>query len=1119
MYKMNVFLKNKFLLRIGNVGKGGRFLLLCLFLLFSIQHSFSAGMQDRRVSLDFTNAALGTVLKSISDQTSLSVVYNSNDINTTQKVSIKAKNESLEAVLEKLLNGTNVSFSIQNNHIVLSVKKSEGRKVASNQERIIISGTIKDVKGDGLIGVSVWLKGSTGGTTTDASGNFKIAAKEGDLLSISYIGFITQSILVKGGQPLAIVMQEDTKTIDEVVVTALGIKKQQKALSYNVQEVKSKELTSIKDANFMNSLNGKVAGVNIQRSASGVGGGTRVVMRGTKSISGDNNVLYVVDGIPIGNQANRGGDGSGFGGGTSGEGIANFNPDDIESLSVLTGPSAAALYGAAAANGVILINTKKGAAGKLQLNVSSSVEFANPFMLPKFQNTYGNKSGEYVSWGDKLDKPSSYEPRDFFQTGTLFNNSVNLLTGTEKNQSYFSASSINSDGIVVNNKYHRYNVMFRNTSKMLNDKLMLDVSSSYVREYYNNMVSFGTYFNPIVGAYLYPRGMNFEQEKYFERYDEEKGYNVQQWGPGDFGMDIQNPYWTAYRNVRPEVKDRYMMNASLKYQIFDCLNVSGRLRLDNTYTEKEDKRYASTISTFAAEKGRYIYSNESFKQRYADIMVNFDKQLASQYHLQANAGVSGEEYDTKGHGYGGDLLLVPNKFIYDNVDPSKASANQSGGGSRKRNFAMFASAELSWNSALFLTLTGRSDKPSQLVNATNEWVFYPSVGVSALVTELLPEQIRQRIRPVLGYFKMRGSFTEVGSPIPFTGLTQGTVTHNLSGGTVGSFEYYPLGNFKPERTRSFELGLDSKWVNNTISLGVTIYHSNTRNQLLRADMPDGSGYRYMYVQAGNVQNRGVEVSLGYDQTFGSISYNTSFTATANRNVIKELASNVKNPITGEVKDLNDIKLGRFRLREGGEMGDIYADEWIKRDKDNYVVYTPGQPISTETTTPYKLGSVNSKWNLGWRHGLGYKGFNFNLLFSARIGGVGISKTQAALDKYGVSKESADARNSEYISVGNVKVQPRDFYNTVYNLDSYYVYSATNARLQEASLGYTFPNKWFKGALRNLNVSVYGTNLWMIYNKAPFDPELTASTGTFGQGYDYFMLPSQRTFGFSVKFGF
>ena len=259
--------------------------------------------------------------------------------------------------------------------------------------------------------------------------------------------------------------------------------------------------------------------------------------------------------------------------------------------------------------------------------------------------------------------------------------------------------------------------------------------------------------------------------------------------------------------------------------------------------------------------------------------------------------------------------------------------------------------------------------------------------------------------------------------------------------------------------------------------------------------------------------------MGYDQTFGDFNYSTTFTATANKNKIKELASNVLNPVTGTYENLNDIKMGRFRLREGDEIGAFYEERRVATDEEGYVEYKPGQKLNLENTEPYKIGSVNPKWNLGWRNGFNYKGFNLNLLFTARIGGEVISKTQAYMDHFGVSEASAAAREQGFMMLGNIKMQPKDYYDTVYELDSYYTYSATNVRLQEASLGYTFPNKWFGGVVNNVNLSVYGTNLWMIYNKAPFDPELTAGTGTFGQGYDYFMTPSNRTYGFSLKFGF
>ncbi len=1084
--------------------------------LFAIVVTFVPNMvmgQNVKVTLNKSNVALEQVMNDIEKQTKYLFIYNEN-LDLQRSCSINVNNEPLNSVLNKMLAKFDITYTITGTNIVL--KKSQ-----VSDEPVKVMGCIVDGTNMPIIGATVLVKGTTIGTTTDIDGNYEITVpgpantKE---LEASYLGYQTSTHTVGNLTRIDFTLQEATTSVDAVVVTALGIKRSEKALSYNVQKVAANEITSAKDANFMNSLNGKVAGVNISKSSSGVGGATRVVMRGNKSIAGSNNVLYVIDGVPIGNQADREGDGSTFESPSSGEGIANFNPDDIESISVLTGPSAAALYGANAANGVILINTKKGKEGNLRVNFSTAVEMSNPYIMPEFQNTYGNRAGQYTSWGDKQ-ASTGFEPINFFQTGVTYNNSVNLSAGTEKNQTYFSASAVNAEGNVDNNKYHRYNVTFRNTAKMVKDKLTLDLSANYVREFSNNMVSSGRYFNPIVGVYLYPRGMNFAAEKYFERYDAEVGYNRQVWGPGSMGLDVQNPYWIMYRNLRPVTKDRYMITGSLKWQIIDCLNIATRVRMDNTYTESEDKRYASTMKTFAAEKGRYKYTSEVYRQKYADIMMNFDKQFAEKYHATINAGVSFEEYDSKGHGFGGELLTLPNVFTWGNVNHGLAEAFQTGGNSRTNNFATFMSAELSWNAALYLTLTGRADKPSQLVNAKDEWVLYPSVGLSAIVTELLPYSWKDKMEKTLSYFKIRGSYTEVGSPIPFTGLTPGTVTHEIEGGAIKPFEFYPLDNFKPERTRSWEIGFDSRWFNNTVTLAVTYYHSNTLNQLLKADLPISSGYKFMYFQAGNVQNSGLELTLGFDKTWGNFNYNTTFTATTNKNKIKKLASNVKNPVTGEIMDLSDIKMGRFRLREGGQIGDMYDERRVARDEEGYIPYTPGQKINLETTEPYKIGTVNPDWNLGWRNGFSFKGFNLSALFTARIGGNVISHTQDYMDYFGVSKASADARDRGYVMLGNIKMQPKDYYDTVHDLDAYHVYSATNVRLQELTFGYTLPNKWFRNVVKNVTLSFYGTNLWMIYNKAPFDPELTAATGTYGQGLDYFMNPSNRTYGFSLKFSF
>lgn len=426
-------------------------------------------------------------------------------------------------------------------------------------------------------------------------GNFSLQVKETDILDISYIGYAAQEVEIGNNTNLSIVMSEDNQLLNEVVVTALGIKRETKSLTYNVQEMKSTDLTAVKDANFVNSLSGKIAGVTINQSASGIGGSTRVVMRGTKSLFGDNNALYVLDGIPLSSMKTDqtesfyenpdGGDS---------DGISNLNPDDIESVSVLTGAAAAALYGTQGANGVILITTKKGEEGKIKVNYSNDTQFMTPFVKPKFQNTYGSEEGQFSSWGNKLETPSTYDPFDYLQTGFTETNSLSVSTGTDRNQTYISAAATNARGIIPNNEYNRYNFTVRNTAELIKDKLTFDFSASYVKSYSQNMMSQGQYHNPLIPLYLFPRGDDIEKYKLYERYNPERGFKTQYWEYGVQDLSMQNPFWIMNRERFENVKDRYIFSGTLRYRIIDGLNVTGRLRMDNAGDTYERKLSAST---------------------------------------------------------------------------------------------------------------------------------------------------------------------------------------------------------------------------------------------------------------------------------------------------------------------------------------------------------------------------------------------------------------------------------------------------------------------------------------------------------------------------------------------
>lgn len=545
--------------------------LFLAILLLMIPYFALAQTVKRDVKLDFTNTSIAKVIESIEKQSGYSFFYNS-DINTNQKTSIKMTSNDINQIVTSLLKNTSIDYRITDKRIVLFIKKSG----TEQQKSYAVSGVINDSSGP-VIGASISTKNGQG-TITSIDGDFRLEnIHVGDVLTVSYIGYQTQNIVFNGQTRLNIVLSEEATELEQVVVTALGIKRSEKALSYNVQQLSSDDITTVKDANFMNSLNGKVAGVTINSSASGAGSAARVVMRGVKSITKSNNALYVIDGIPMFNVVNEGTDTGITADQPGSDAVADINPEDIESINMLTGPAAAALYGNAAASGVVLINTKKGTKDKTNISVSSSTTFSTPTMLPKMQSKYGNKDGVFASWGDLVN--SNYDPEKFFRTGVNTINSVSLSTGTSKNQTYVSVSATNSNGILPNNKYERYNVSGRNTASFLNDKLVLDFGANLIFQNDRNMTAQGRYFNPLTALYLFPRGENFDAIRMYERYNEGLGIYEQYWPYETQSMELQNPYWTMNRIVRENKKKRFMTNASLKWNIIDGIDITGRLNM------------------------------------------------------------------------------------------------------------------------------------------------------------------------------------------------------------------------------------------------------------------------------------------------------------------------------------------------------------------------------------------------------------------------------------------------------------------------------------------------------------------------------------------------------------
>lgn len=1090
---MNLYLKN--------IQKS--ILFICMLLFASVVYA----QQNSKISIIKKNITLRETLMSVRQQTKMSVSYNDTQL-PTHKLNLDIKDKSIEEALQIILKDTGFTYVVKNNYIMIIPENARNEKGKPRN----ISGVISDNGGEPLIGVTVVEKGTNNGTVTDFDGNYIITTQTAHpVLVFSYVGYQSKEVSVTDNK-LNVTLDDSAQELGEVVVTALGIKRSEKALSYNVQKVGNEAITTVKSANFMNSLSGKVAGVNINASSAGMGGATRVVMRGPKSISQSNQALYVIDGIPVTgrSQGELKGDAMMYANQPGSEGIADINPEDIESISVLSGPAAAALYGSAAAQGVIMITTKKGKEGKVSVQISNSTQFAKPFVMPEFQHSYINRPGEVKTWGDKAESAfGAYDPKNFFNTGTNIQNNVSLTAGTDKNQTYLSVGTTNAKGIIPNNTYDRYNFAFRNTTSFLNDRMHFDFSFNYILERDKNLTAQGQWFNPLTSLYLFPRGESFDAIRMFEVYDPVRKIYVQNWNYGD-ALKMQNPYWVAHRMNRTNKRSRYMVSGSLKYDILDWMNVTGRLRWDDAYTLQEDKRFASTLKLFApSDYGFYGYDKINDQTLYGDLMLNINRTLGD-FSISSNLGASMSRLSYHVSGFQGGLKAPSNVFTPNAIDYGNATNDNRPIFEQYKHYinSLFLSAEFGYKSMLYLTLTGRNDWDSALHGTAQSSFFYPSVGLSAIVTEMC------KLPQVISYLKVRGSWASVGSAIEPNLSSAWRYEYNPASGTYKTVTYKFPQKFYPERTDSWEAGVTARLFNNAFTVDLTFYQSNTRKQTLLRDVTSGAaGFNKEYIQTGNIRNRGLELSVGYAQTWNQFTWNSTLTYSMNRNKIIEL---LENP--NEVVRQAGLSGCGVVLKKGGTMGDIYTYTDFKRDAEgNIGLDANGNVMQTNLANPQYRGSVLPKGNIGFSNDFSWKGFNLGFVITARLGGICMSQTQAILDEYGVSKASAVSRDNGGIAVNTGKIPVEGYYAVVGGdnpIWSEYIYSATNVRLQEAHIGYTFPKKWLLG--KELSIGLTATNLFMIYKKAPFDPESTASTGTYYQGFDYFMQPSLRTMGFNIK---
>ena len=978
-----------------------------------------------------------------------------------------------------------------------------------------LEGLIKDDSGP-LLGATVIVKNTTRGTTTDMDGKFRLEGLQpGDVLQVTYVGYDPYEVTYTGQTTLDILMTTTANQLNAVVVTAMGIERQSKTLSYAAETVGGDDVADIKSVNMINALQGKAAGLQITPNSTGAGGSSKILFRGNKSINGSNQPLVVVDGVPLMMNITSEQVNSNWGAQRDGgDAMSTINPDDIASISLLKGASAAALYGAVAANGAIMITTKSAMAGRLAVNVSSNTTIDTPLSLPEFQNTYG-ANGQY-SWGDKLASKAPDYAEKFFRTGWTTNNSISINGGAEDLRAYFSYGNVTSGGITPENDYSQHT---------LNAKVGFDLfNAKYVNQHISNQPAGGFVFNPLVGTYTFPRGGDWNGYKSnFETYNGELNANVQNWVTTTDETN-SNPYWLLNRE-RPVVeRNRYEFGGSIKYQIIDGLSLTGRMRYERADEHYVRNHYASSYGN------KYTYGkmddNRYFsEQLYADLLAQYNHTW-DDFSLNATLGTS--MMQTRSNNV--SLLYEQSKFVapgnggayYPNIfNPSNFYMNGTTMGlERKRLNSVFGAVTFGFKEALFLDVTARNDWSSALAYTDGYSFFYPSVGASLLLNRFVD------MGRNIDLFKFRGSYSIVGNDVPVY-KTNPRYTYGDQG-AINPPESVPFRTLKPEKTHSFEVGFDGEFFQHRLHVNATYYKTNTKNQYFEVTLPWESGYKSQFVNAGNVQNQGFELTAGWFQDFGNeFTWSTDLNLSYNDNKIIELFDGIQDGVT--VSNLGGAKV---ILYEGGQYGDLYV-RTLKRDESGKLVTETPEgadyqiPVNGgEQNSDLKyMGNMNSKWNMGWNNTFRYKDLTLSMLIDFRIGGKVVSMTEATLDGYGVSERTGRARDRGYvmregIKFSNVKayydVVGATSFNSVYNVEDY-VYDATNVRMREISLGYTFRNLF--GQSKNLTLAFIARNLFFFYKDAPMDPDVSMGTGNGLQGFDVFNLPTTRSFGLNVKLNF
>ncbi|MDR1682947.1 MAG: SusC/RagA family TonB-linked outer membrane protein [Candidatus Symbiothrix sp.] len=1044
----------------------------------------------------------------------------------------------------------------------------------SAQNTLQVIGTIVDSSDSPLIGASVSVKNSTKGSISDMDGNFALELPSNATLVVKYMGFATQEVKVAGQKALRIVLEEDSKMLNEVTVTALGIKREKKSLGYAIGEVKGDELIKAKETNVINALAGKVPGLIISQTAGGPAGSARVLIRGNTELSGNNEPLYVVDGVPLDNT--NFGSADTYGGYDLGDGISNINPDDIENISVLKGPAASALYGSRASHGVILITTKKaGGKKKLGIELNSTTTFDRQLTQYDVQSTYGQGSDGRIgtndlvatssNWGPKLDsglfldcfdgvrRPYQFIENNingFFRTGvtttnTLILNSVQNNTGLR-----LSYTNLLNEDIVPNTGMSRNTVNLRATSKFLN-RLDLDVKMNYVREDVKNRPALsGSGYN--IGKNLMTLATTFDQE-WLKSYANEKGeYN--DWNGYD--QYHLNPYWVIYAMENTSVKDRFSGSSSVNYKINEKFNV--RVNGGGEINVFEFMNYAPYSTPGSDETGSL---EKRFAKNYTynvELMAGY-KDKFGLFDLGANAGGNIFYVNNVTNTISAQENIMRNStalqsFLTKETDESSY---------RKQINSVFGMINLAYNDFLYLDATIRTDKSSTLP-ADNNVYTYPSVSGSFLFSELLPS-----MNKLLSYGKLRVSAAQVGSD---TNPYQLHLNYNAPDKPYGNIPYatvdnrmyatddrarVPNKNLKPTRTNSVELGADFKFFQNRIGLELTYYTQNSKDQILYLPISNATSFNEKLVNAGNIENKGLEISLTtIPVETKDFTWNLDFNFAKNSNQVVALAAGLNRFALAKAQYL-DVTINAL---EGANYGAIMSSKQFERNENGDLIIdaNTGFPVVSNNTDAKILGNAMWDWTGGISTALHYKNFVLSSIIDVKVGADLYSMTARTLYTTGKSKATLEGRDGWYMSEeqrleagvvenqwtpsggllvegvvqttdagGNVTwspntryVDPQEYWNYVGTNDpSFFIFDNSYVKVREITFGYTLPKKWIGKFADDISLSFVARNPFIIWKNIPnVDPDSNYNNGT-GMGLEWGSLPSRKSFGFNLNVKF